>query len=97
MAKGWVLSNMSNNNPITQRYLQQLEEQIAAAEAEISQQLKALKNKHEGEWCELLPNSEALSDFIVNNTEIIEKFAELIVITGVLKLARRLETPSPLN
>ena len=88
---------MSNNNPITQRYLQQLEEQIAAAEAEISQQLKALKNKYEGEWCELLPNSEALSDFIVNNTDIIEKFAELIVLNGVLKLARRLETPSPLN
>lgn len=88
---------MSNNNLITQRYLQQLEEQIASVEAELSQQLKAMKNKYEGEWCELLPNSEALSDFIVNNTEIIEQFAELIVIKGVLKLARRLETPSPLN
>jgi predicted glycosyl hydrolase (DUF1957 family) len=97
MVKGRVLNNMSNNNLITQRYLQQLEEQIASVEAELSQQLKAMKNKYEGEWCELLPNSEALSDFIVNNTEIIEQFAELIVIKGVLKLARRLETPSPLN
>lgn len=65
MAKGWVLSNMSNNNPLTQHYLQQLEEQIAATEAELSQQLKMLKNKSEGEWCELLPNSEALSDFLI--------------------------------
>lgn len=88
---------MSATNPITQCDFQQLEAQVAATEAEILQKLKALKNKQEGEWCELLPNSEALCDFIVNNTEIIEKLAELIVIKSLVNLARRLETPSPLN
>ncbi|GEA06247.1 hypothetical protein KUL42_10080 [Alteromonas sp. KUL42] len=88
---------MSISNPFNQCDVQQLEAQLAIAEAELIKRLKVQRAKQKGEWCELLPNSEALSDFIVNNTDIVETYAELIVIKSLVNIAISLAKSSPLN
>ena len=85
---------MPSNTPINQSDLQQLDAEIAMKEADLIRCLQAMKNRQEDEWCEILPNSESLSDFIVNNSSVVEKYAELIVIKALVMLARRNFTPS---